>query len=260
MPTRARLTVARFVLAVLLAACTAASGARPPARPSATPQMPANQRAMRLETDTTEAGDVRYLLYLPPAYAKARKPWPLVLFLHGLGESGHDLALVGKHGPPKLIGAGNDFPFICVSPQCPKGKWWSRPDRLAGLVALLDHVQTTYRVDTDRVYLTGLSMGGFGTWALAAREPKRFAALAPICGKGDPATAERFAQTPTWVFHGDADRVVPLQHSRDMVDALRKAGGTPKLTVYEGVGHDSWTRTYANPDFWKWILAQRRKR
>jgi len=251
-------TVPYVVVAALFALGIAAHLSA--AEPAAAPAAPANQQAMRLETDTPEAGAVRYLLYLPPGYAKAKKPWPLVLFLHGRGESGQDLMIVGKHGPPKLIAAGKDFPFICAAPQCPKSTWWSHADRVAGLVALLDHLQKTYRVDPDRVYVTGLSMGGFGTWALAANQPKRFAALAPICGRGDTATAERFAHVPTWVFHGEADRTVPVQNSKDMVEAMRKAGGQPKLTLYPGVGHDSWTRTYANPDFWKWLLAQRRKK
>jgi len=218
------------------------------------------QHPQTLKTDATEAGEVRYLLYVPAEYTKTDKKWPLVLFLHGLGESGEDLEKVKVHGPPKLAAAGKAFPFLCASPQCPKGKWWSHPDRLAGLVALLGHLQKAYRVDPDRVYLTGLSMGGFGTWALATKEPKRFAAIAPICGRGDPEKAARIAHIPAWVFHGGKDGVVQPRHSEDMVKALKAAGGHPKFTIYPDAGHDSWTKTYANPEFWKWLLAQKRKK
>jgi len=252
MPTRYRLALTLLAAAALCAA--AASAAQPNA------DVRTGQHPQTLKTEATKAGEVRYLLYVPPDYTKGEKPWPLVLFLHGLGESGQDLEKVKIHGPPKLAAAGKDFPFICASPQCPKGKWWSSPDRLAGLVALLDHLQKTLRVDPDRVYVTGLSMGGFGTWALAMKEPKRFAAIAPICGKGDPEKADRIAHIPAWVFHGGKDKTVPTRHSEDMVEALKKAGGSPKLTVYPDAGHDSWTRTYDNPDFWKWLLAQRRKK
>jgi len=227
---------------------------------AAAAEVQTGQHPQTLKTDAAKAGEVRYLLYVPPEYTKSEKKWPLVLFLHGLGESGQDLEKVKVHGPPKLIAAGKDFPFLCASPQCPRGKWWSSPDRLAGLVALLDHLQKTLRVDPDRVYLTGLSMGGFGTWALAAEQPKRFAAIAPICGKGNPEKAKRIAHIPTWVFHGAKDKVVPPRHSEAMVEALKAAGGNPKLTIYPDAGHNSWTRTYANPEFWKWLLAQRRKK
>jgi predicted peptidase len=272
MTTRCRLAVAVLTVAGLVAGCTAgatggpaptAAAAEPapqaaaPAAPA--PQAPPRQAAMTLKTDAAPAGEVRYLLYLPPGYAKAEKPCPLVLFLHGAGERGDDLNLVKKHGPPKLVEAGKDLPFISVSPQCPRGVWWNAPGQVAGLVALLDHLQNTYRVDPDRVYVTGLSMGGFGTWALAVAQPKRFAAIAPICGKGDPEKAATIAHVPAWVFHGGKDRVVPTRHSEEMVEALKKAGGSPKLTVYPEAGHDSWTQTYNDPKFWEWLLAQRRK-
>jgi predicted peptidase len=250
MRTPTRLILTLLAAGALLAGCAAVRAA----------EVQTGQHPMTLKTDATEAGEVRYLLYVPPGYAKARKPWPLVLFLHGLGESGQDLEKVKVHGPPKLVAAGNDFPFLCASPQCPKGKWWNSPDRLAGLVALLDHLQKTLRVDPDRVYVTGLSMGGFGTWALATKEPKRFAAIAPICGGGDPEKAGRIAHLPAWVFHGGKDKVVPPHRSEAMVEAMKKAGGDPKLTIYPDAGHDSWTRTYDNPDFWKWLLGQKRKK
>jgi predicted peptidase len=197
-----------------------------------------------------------YLLYLPAGYNDTSDRFPLVLFLHGAGERGDDLELVKKHGPPKLIAEGKDFPFICVSPQCPKESWWTTEAR--ALLAMLDDLSEDYRIDEDRVYLTGLSMGGFGTWALAKEQPDRFAALAPICGGGDPEWAADIMHIPVWVFHGAKDGTVPLEKSREMVDALRAAGADPRFTVYPEAGHDSWTATYVDPAFYDWLLAQRR--
>jgi len=199
---------------------------------------------------------LNYLLYLPKDYGKKGEKWPVVLFLHGAGERGDDLDKVKVHGPPKLIAAGKEFPFICISPQCPARAWW--PAEVPALEALLDDLEARYAVDRDRVYLTGLSMGGFGTWALAFDQPKRFAALAPICGRGDTSKAALIKDVPTWVFHGGKDPTVPLKNSQDMVDALKAAGGSPKFTIYPEAGHDSWTATYNDPEFWKWLLEQRR--
>ncbi|MEO2018279.1 MAG: prolyl oligopeptidase family serine peptidase [Fuerstiella sp.] len=195
-----------------------------------------------------------YLLALPRNYAK-QESWPLVLFLHGAGERGDDLQLVRKHGPPKLIGEGKEFPFIVVSPQCPKDVWWEPIE----LTALLDEVISRHKVDEDRVYVTGLSMGGFGTWRLAAFTPNRFAAIAPICGGGETYWARRFPHLPTWAFHGAKDTGVPLERSQEMVDALTEKGGQPRLTIYPEAGHDSWTETYNNPQLYEWLLAQERK-
>jgi len=202
-------------------------------------------------------GSLKYLLYVPDAYNRTPTKWPLVLFLHGAGERGDDLELVKKHGPPKLIAQGREFPAIIVSPQCPKDTWWT--DHVAALEALLDEIVARYRVDEDRIYVTGLSMGGFGTWALAFDQPQRFAALGVICGRGDPAKAALLKHVPIWVFHGAKDQTVPLKDSQDMVEALQAAGGSPKFTVYPDAGHDSWTRTYEGPAFWEWLFAQRRR-
>jgi len=221
----------------------------------------------RLRAATAGAPSLKYLLYLPADYGRDNRRWPLLLFLHGAGERGDNLDLVQKHGPPKRIVAGEEFPFLVASPQCPKGSWW-KPEALN---VLLDELAATYAIDADRVYVTGLSMGGFGTWALAVDRPKRFAAIAPICGMGDPKQAERIQHIPTWVFHGGKDKVVPVKGTRsfrggdkalygsqDMVDALQAAGGEPKLTIYPQAGHDSWTKTYDNEKFYAWLLRQRR--
>ena len=196
----------------------------------------------------------RYLQYLPDGYdQEAEKTWPLMLFLHGKGETGKDIEKVKVHGPPKIVESRKDFPFIVVSPQAEYARW--NPERL---VQLLDHVVKTHRVDTQRIYLTGLSMGGYGTWALAAAYPDRFAAIVPICGGGDPGTAERLKGLPIWAFHGAKDRVVPISRSQQMVDAIRAAGGDVVFTVYPDAAHDSWTWTYDDPDLFAWLADQRR--
>lgn len=194
-----------------------------------------------------------YLLYLPETYEDGGT-WPLVLFLHGAGERGNDLEKVKIHGPPKQVAEGRTFPFILVSPQCDENVWWE-PIKLA---ALLDQVVDTHRVDTDRIYVTGLSMGGYGTWALACYQPDRFAAIAPICGGGIEYRTRNIPHLPVWVFHGAKDSVVTLDKSEAMVAALRKHGGDPKLTVYPDAGHDAWTETYNNPEFYRWLLSHTR--
>lgn len=196
-----------------------------------------------------------YLLYRPAGYER-RKPWPLVMFLHGMGERGTDLARVPLHGLAKHLAAGEAFPFVAVMPQCPPDSFWH--EQLDALEALLDHAAATLNVDTRRVYLTGLSMGGFGTWLLAARCPQRFAAIAPVCGGGILWTAERLKDLPVWAFHGSKDEVVHPRESKLMVQAVKAAGGTARLTMYPGVGHDSWTQAYANPKLYTWLLRQRR--
>lgn len=203
--------------------------------------------------DTRVAVTMDYLLYLPPDYDKQPR-WPLMLFLHGSGERGNDLDLVKRHGPPKLIAAGKHFPFIVVSPQCPEGKWWEP----FALLALIKDIQSRLKVDADRIYVTGISMGGHGTWMLAAYAPDQIAAVAPICGGGNPGWAELFAHMPVWAFHGAKDNDVSPQRSREMVDALRKNGGDPKLTVYPDKGHDAWTVTYDDPELYEWLLRQQR--
>jgi predicted peptidase len=209
------------------------------------------QSAKRL--DVSIKVEMGYLLYLPKDY-DSKDSWPLVLFLHGSGERGDDLELVKKHGPPRLISEGKEFPFIVVSPQCPKDRSWE-PIELA---ALLDELTGNLKVDKDRISVTGLSMGGFGTWRLAAFSPERFAAISPICGGGEPFWAGRIAHLPTWAFHGAKDKGVPVERSQEMIDALQEKGGTPKLTIYPDAEHDSWTETYNNPEFYEWLLAQKR--
>lgn len=209
------------------------------------------------QKEITKTVELKYLLHLPTGYGDNQdQKWPLMLFLHGAGERGSDLNKVKVHGPPKLIEQGKDLPFIVVSPQCPAGTWWT--EQIDALTALLDDVQTRYAVDVNRVYLTGLSMGGFGSWALGCRYPNRFAAIVPICGGGEWFLAERLKNVPVWAFHGAKDSVVPLRQSQEMVDALKRAGGNVQLTVYPEANHDSWTETYNNPKLYEWLLSQRK--
>ncbi|MBN2558127.1 MAG: prolyl oligopeptidase family serine peptidase [Clostridia bacterium] len=197
------------------------------------------------------------LLYIPDEYKEEEKH-PLLLFLHGAGERGPDTEAVKKHGPPKLIEAGSDFPFIMAAPQCPAGSWWS--SELHRLHGLLESLKARYNVDEDRIYLTGLSMGGYGTWDMAMEYPGTFAALAPICGGSrDKEGFKKIARIPVWVFHGEEDRVVPFELSREAVEILTDLGADVRFTAYPGVGHDSYTRTYENPELYEWMLRQKRK-
>jgi predicted peptidase len=217
---------------------------------------PAGQTAQQFEATIVRKVSYRYLLYVPKAYAAdSGRRWPLLLFLHGSGERGDDLERVKVHGIPGRLDALDDFPFVVVSPQCPEGERW-QADALA---ALLADVARRLRVDPDRVYVTGLSMGGRGTWDLAMSYPERFAAIAPVCGGALPDRACRLKDVPVRAFHGAADTVVPLAESETVVEAVRKCGGTAELVVYPGVGHDSWTATYADPSLWEWLLAQTRR-
>jgi len=224
-------------------------------------QVVTGQHPQSLETEIRIPVRMDYLLYLPDEYAESNRDWPLILFLHGAGERGNDLEKVKIHGPPKLIaGQNKEFPFVIASPQCPQGDWWSSDVQIASLDALLSELISQHRIDRDRVYVTGLSMGGFGTWRLAVEYPERFAAIAPICGKGDPKRAGRIGQLPIWVFHGAKDEAVPIKHSEEMVAALKKSGSDVKFTVYPDAGHDSWTTTYNNPELYEWFLKHRRSK
>jgi predicted peptidase len=243
-----------FLLAALLVFATAAGALAAQEESTASADQPnaaGRQQAARLEVEVPMTMD--YLLFLPQDYEK-KDSWPLMLFLHGAGERGDDLELVKKHGPPKIVETKKDFPFILVSPQCkPKRRW-----EPSGLTALLDEAVAKYKVDKDRIYVTGLSMGGFGTWSLAADTPDRFAAIVPICGGGEAYWTRQLVNLPVWVFHGGKDSVVPLERSEAMVEALKKRGGNVKLTVYPDAGHDSWTETYDNPELYEWLLQQKR--
>lgn len=216
---------------------------------------PPGQSERLFEATIARKVSYRYLLYVPKAYADdVTRRWPLLLFLHGSGERGDDLAKVKVHGPPRQLDGRGDFPFVVVSPQCPAGQRW-QADALA---ALLDDVSRQLRIDPDRVAVTGLSMGGRGTWDLAMSYPERFAAIVPVCGGALPDRACLLKDIPVRAFHGARDTVVPLAESTIVVDAVKKCGGTAELIVYHEAGHDAWTPTYSDEALWEWLLRQRR--
>lgn len=197
-----------------------------------------------------------YVVYVPRAYDPG-KAWPLVVFLHGRGERGRDGLVQTEVGLPSAIRRHAErFPCLVLMPQCPDDRHWDGArDIVETAFALTLH---TYNVDPRRIYLTGLSMGGYATWHYGAAKPDVFAALMPVCGGGDPADAEALATLPVWAFHGADDAVVPVEESRRMVEAVRAAGGDIQYTEYPDTGHDSWTRAYNDPDAIRWLLRQRR--
>jgi predicted peptidase len=248
---------------------------------SPTPDMPKKapahdrQSVHQFERTLTKTAAYKYLLALPDGFdRKSERRWPLILFLHGSGERGNDVRSVARHGPPKLLEARGDGPgaeagrllaenFIVVSPQCPKNAWWDTE----ALRALLEEIIATQPVDESRVYLTGLSMGGFATWELGLADPERFAAIVPICGGGSFAplfVSDNQKRVPlrslgVWAFHGAKDPTVPVAESERMLAALQHFKVEDvNLTVYPAATHDSWTETYANPTLYTWLLAHQR--
>lgn len=214
------------------------------------------QQAHTFQQSVTTPVTLNYLLHLPPNSADGSQH-PLILFLHGSGERGDNIELVKAHGLPKDLEQQPDFPFIVVSPQCPFNDMWVF--HAADLRWLLEDIFTRYPVDQSRVYLTGLSMGGTGTWFTAARYPDLFAAIAPICGDGHRQLAERLTHTPIWAFHGELDEVVLPERSKMLVGAVNQLGGDARLTLYPDLTHNSWTRTYANPELYTWLLQHQRQ-
>jgi predicted peptidase len=224
----------------------------------------------------------RYEVFVPADF-DPHKPWPVILFLHGVGERGDDGVLETDLGISHAIrlNAAN-FPFVVVMPQCRKDRHWTDSDMQAQVLAALEKSIKEFHGDRSRLYLTGLSMGGYGTWDMAARYPGKFAAYVPICGgiHGPPGkpevsvgvakdpqisdpyaeTARRIASTPIWIFHGGADPTVPVEESRKMAQALQAAKANVRYTEYPGVGHDSWDKAYAEPELVPWLLAQKLNR
>jgi predicted peptidase len=214
-----------------------------------------------VQQEVYHAASLDYLLFMPTATTALQNgKYPLILSLSGIGERGSDLQLLKRDGLPKILDGFNSFPFIVVSPQCPSSTEWyyDRTDTL--LKQLLDIVVQRYPVDTMRVYVTGYSMGGIGSWDLAIRYPRRFAAVLPISARREPSWDPcTMHDLPVWAFHGAKDDVVPLTKGQDVIDAFRACGGEAKFTVYPDAWHDAWTRTYGNPDIYEWLLKQSRK-
>jgi predicted peptidase len=222
----------------------------------------------------------KYQVFVPEGWSSSKK-WPVILFLHGAGERGTDGLI------PTEVGLGtamrrdrSRFPAIIVFPQCLKDRWWADPAMEEIALGALAAAAKEFHGDAKRTYLTGLSMGGYGTWAIAARHPGKFAAIAPICGgiaaperlrQSDPVIAKnslpdepksytdvaaKIGKTPEWIFHGGDDPVVPVEGARKMNEALKAAGGIVRYTEYPGVGHDSWVKAYADPELMTWMLSK----
>ena len=215
--------------------------------------------------DESRKDTVRYWVFLPLDYEKNAEGdgSPLVLFLHGAGERGdnpEDIERVKLHGVPRLLereSFARTWPAVAISPQCHTGMAWSP----AQLMLLLDHIEANYKIDKSRIYVTGLSMGGFGTWMCLQEAPQRFAAGVPICGGGSAEWAPKLKDVPIWAFHGSNDRVVPYSvWAQDLIEAIIKEGSTRLIsTIYQGVEHDSWTQTYNNQLIFDWLFSQRRR-
>lgn len=233
-------------------------------------------RFMAIEYENEKGEEMPYRFLAPRKY-NARKAYPLVLFMHGAGERGADNLKTCIHALPQFSSdyVMQKYPCFVIAPQVPLEESWTKPQlnqilkgasaadpepyrslRLA--MEIVEQVRKQYNIDPKRIYITGISMGGFGTWDALWRWPELFAAAAPICGGGDVTKAPLMAKTPLWVFHGAIDPTVPVAKSREMVEAVKAAGGDVKYTEYPGVKHDSWTPTYRNPEFYDWLFAQKK--
>jgi predicted peptidase len=213
--------------------------------------------------------NLRYLFFVPKASEK-HKAYPLVLWLHGGGARGDDPQLIlsfgDAHGPLFFAKSENQtlYPCFILAPQCPANALWSDPssvnpsDQIRLVLELLDNLQTEFSIDRTRLYVMGISMGGFATWDIIARRPNTFAAAVPICGGGNPAKAALMVDTPIWAFHGDKDDLVKVSQSQQMIQAIQEKKGHPRYTEYKDVGHYAWEPAFREPEFLSWIFAQRR--
>ena len=196
-----------------------------------------------------------YLMYLPDDYYNEEKKYPLMLFLHGAGERGDNVDLIKKHGIPKRIEEGENFPFITIAPQCRDGIWWSNTESINILKKLMQHLILDLKVDKKRVYGTGLSMGGFGIFELALSAPSLFTALVPVCGGTITNDLQNLEKTPIWMFHGEEDDVIPKESSLLIYKYLKEKNKNILLTIYPNTMHDSWTETYENKEIYDWLLS-----
>ncbi len=210
-----------------------------------------------------QGGKHPFVVFIPATYQPGQHP-PVMLFLHGSGERGaNNLDQLMAGIGPALWKRKVKFPFIVVLPQCGAGSNWlvEGPDAQRAL-AMLRQVQAEFQTDPDRVILTGLSMGGSGTWSIAARDPSAWAAIVPMCGRPDPGSAAKLAaaRLPVWNFCGDQDRPETVKANRDMAEALKQAGAVSTYTEYPGVGHNCWDQTYGTEELYAWMLAQSRRK
>lgn len=196
----------------------------------------------------------KYVQYLPKDYDENKK-YPLVFFLHGAGERGDDADIAMRHGYMKYVREnGKEYPFIFIAPQCPKDKYWGCFTE--SLIAFSDYITDTLPVDRDRIYLTGLSMGGTGTWILSMAYPEKFAAIMPICGTGICWNAGQLKNMPIYIYHGDCDDIVPISESINMLSAINRIGGNAQIKICYGVGHNAWDFAYTDDTLIDWMLSQ----
>lgn len=261
-----------YIAPVMLIVASALSFSRPSC-------LHEDDQAFQSRSITIGATEYSFRIFTPKGWSRKRH-WPVILFLHGAGERGDDNMAQTRVGiGPAILRQRDSFPAVVVLPQCPKNRWWTEPDMQALALKALDQTSKEFKGDSKRTYLTGLSMGGYGSWVMAADNPKKFAALAVICGgvrppprislpqgsfglasSADPygEVAGRIRKTPVWIFHGGADPVVPVSESRKMVEALKAKIGNTRYNEYEGVGHNSWDRAYAEPELFTWLLSQKK--
>jgi poly(3-hydroxybutyrate) depolymerase len=270
------LRLSRYLIAALLCAAAAASaqslrGASRHAKPEPPPE-PRQETGFLNRTLTLHGVAYRFQVYLPESFRQeARKPWPVILFLHGRGERGSEGMWQTQNGLPQAVRDHPErWPFVIVMPQCPLSSFWTDPEMLTMAMAALDQETEEFRLDPQRTYLTGLSMGGYGAWELARLHPQRWAAVAVLAGGvfwsyaperwQEAATlpaeyARALGRTPVWLFHGSEDNIVASRQSELLFDAFKTAGGHVRLWVYMGLKHDCWTRAYNEPELPRWLLA-----
>lgn len=236
-----------------------------------------NDEAFLSRSVTVGTTEFKFRVFTPKGWTRKRKS-PVILFLHGAGERGDDNLAQTRVGiGPAILRQQETFSFIVVLPQCPRNRWWTEPEMQEQALRALDQAVREFNGDQQRTYLTGLSMGGYGSWIMAANNSSRFAALAVVCGgvrpparlkvpeptgvlaAADPyaAVAARIGKTPVWVFHGGADPAVPVSESRKMVEAIKATGGNVRYNEYEGVGHNSWDKAYGEAEIFSWMAGQK---
>lgn len=212
--------------------------------------------ALKVSEFHSVTGNIQYGIYRPEGDAPD-KGFPLIVYLHGAGERGEPFEKVYRHSLPRYIQAGESFPAVILVPQCPGRVVWN--NIVFGLKELIDSVIREYRIDPRRVSITGQSMGGFGTWEMGLTYSNFFSCMAPVCGGGMAWRCCNLINTPVWAFHGDADEVVPLSASLEMVDAVNRAGGEARLTILHGVGHDGWDFIFHETDLVHWLIGHCRE-
>lgn len=236
-----------FLIAVIT--ITRSGYAQPPQ------QAEVNQQEKTFNRKVEKAFSGNYLVYLPDDYSpESKQQWPVLLYLHSYDARGEDLQKVKQEGLPFILRSGTKLPFVVIAPQCPTDDWWDSRWSVENVNAFLDEVLETYRVDATRVYLTGWSMGGAGSWRLSSDYASRFAAVVPLCGRSQLRYVPSLQATPVWAFHGEKDTIVTASESQKMIDALQKIGGNAKLSILPEAGHEIWHQVYNDPQLYEWLL------